>query len=255
MRIRTVKPEFWTNEKMSTLPDFTRLLALALLNYADDQGFFWANVLMIRGAVFPFDDDSSRIRRALAQLATQGYLRLGKTTDGREVGQIVKFTIHQKIDRPSKALIEPLAQFDDDSTMIRRALDDDSSLDRKGSEGIGSIAPTPLPHARPRDPLFDSLAQSCGSDPKQLTRRAATACAVALADIRRVCVDVTPNEIERRAANYRSHFDAVLTPSALCNQWAKCDKPASSNGTHKPHPLPGSLRNPAEIPDYTVLDK
>jgi hypothetical protein len=57
MRIRTVKPEFWTNEKMAALPDFTRLVALALLNYADDHGYFWANSLMMRGALFPFEDE------------------------------------------------------------------------------------------------------------------------------------------------------------------------------------------------------
>lgn len=137
MRIRTVKPAFWANEKMAALPDFARLLALGLLNYADDFGYFWANPLMIRGALFPFDEDSSKVRKALAQLAVEGYLRIGKTPDGREAGHIINFTKHQRVDRPAASEIQPLVSFDDDSANVLRLFDDESSLDRKGMEGIG----------------------------------------------------------------------------------------------------------------------
>ncbi len=137
MRIRTIKPEFWANEKMARMPDFTRLLAIGLLNYADDHGYFWANPLMIRGALFPFDEDSSKVRRGLAQLQSEGFIRLGKTADDREAGHIVKFAKHQRIDRARDSDIQHLVTFDEASTNDRRSLDDDSLLDRKGS-GIGT---------------------------------------------------------------------------------------------------------------------
>ncbi len=121
---------------MSVLPDFTRLLAIGLLNYADDHGFFWANPLMIRGSLFPFDEDSSKIRRSLAQLDAEGFIRLGKTSDGREVGEVVNFKKHQRVDRPYDSEIQSLAIFDERSTNVPRTLDDDSSLDRN-SKGIG----------------------------------------------------------------------------------------------------------------------
>lgn len=129
------------------MPDFTKLLAIGLLNYADDHGYFWANPLMIRGALFPFDEDSSKVRRALAQLVEEGYLRIGKAPDGREGGHIIKFSNHQRVDRPADSDIQPLLSFDDDSTMIRGLFDDQSSLDRKGREGIGkdiSVEASPL---------------------------------------------------------------------------------------------------------------
>jgi hypothetical protein len=39
-RIRTIKPEFWRSEDLCSLPEATHMLAAALLNYADDEGFF-----------------------------------------------------------------------------------------------------------------------------------------------------------------------------------------------------------------------
>lgn len=119
---------------MAVLPDFTRLMALALLNYADDHGYFWANPAMVRGALFPFDEDSSKVRRAFAQLAAEGYLVLGTTADGREAGFIVNFAKHQRVDRKQDSEIQPLMIH---STNDRRTIDDQSLLDRKGLEGIG----------------------------------------------------------------------------------------------------------------------
>src|ERR1035437_2299692 len=137
MRIRTVKPEFWANEKMAVMPDFTRLLAIGLLNYADDYGYFWANHLMIRGALFPFEEDSTRVRRSLAQLGSLGYLKLGKSADGREAGFIVKFSIHQRVDKARDSDIKPLVSFVDHSSNDLGLIDDESQLDRKGMERIG----------------------------------------------------------------------------------------------------------------------
>jgi hypothetical protein len=137
MRIRTVKPVFWANEKMSAMPDFTRLLALALLNYADDYGFFWANPLMIRGALFPFEEDSKKIRGSLPQLVAIGYIRIGKTPDGREAGEIINFLKHQRVDKPQDSEIQPLVSFEDHSPNIPGLFDDQSQLDRKGKEGKG----------------------------------------------------------------------------------------------------------------------
>jgi hypothetical protein len=137
MRIRTVKPAFWTDEKMAVQPEFTRLLALALLNYADDHGYFWANPVMIRGALFPFVEDSTIIRRSLAQLVKMGYIAIGKTPDGLEGGQIIKFAKHQRVDRPQASEIKPLMSFDDQSTNALGLIDDQSTLDRKGKDRKG----------------------------------------------------------------------------------------------------------------------
>lgn len=74
MRIRTIKPEFWTSEAMCSLSKETRLTAIALLNYADDDGYFWANPTLVKAALFPFDDESTTVRRSIddASIPDQG---------------------------------------------------------------------------------------------------------------------------------------------------------------------------------------
>ena len=52
-RIRTIKPEFWRHEDLSALPADTHMLAAALLNYADDEGYFNANPKLVEAECFP----------------------------------------------------------------------------------------------------------------------------------------------------------------------------------------------------------
>lgn len=128
---------------MGRLPDYARLLAIGLLNYSDDHGYFWANPLMVRGALFPFEEDSSKIRQALAHLAQIGYIRLGKVPDGRECGFVVKFDKYQRVDKAQQSVISPLAIFEDQSENDRGMIDDQSALEGKGKEGKGYIHTAP----------------------------------------------------------------------------------------------------------------
>jgi hypothetical protein len=108
MRIRTVKPEFWTNETMARRPEFTRLLALALINYADDEGYFLINKDVLRGSLFPFLEDSGSIPGALRELSGDGYLTIYADDKGRPIGHITKFSTHQKISKPTPSKIKGL---------------------------------------------------------------------------------------------------------------------------------------------------
>lgn len=107
------------------------------------------------------------------------------------------------------------------------------------------LDPKPIPKPRERNPLFDALARATGSDPGQLTKAAARSCAVALAEIRKACPGLTPDEIQRRAANYRAHFrGAALTPPALAKHWPLCDnQPKPSHEDAKPSPRAFSQTN------------
>ncbi len=90
---------------------------------------------------------------------------------------------------------------------------------------------------RERDELFDALAVACGCDPRQMTKPDLTACGVAKAHIKTVCPDLTIAELNRRAANYVSHYQsAALTPLALCRHWATCDKPKATHANHSNNP-------------------
>jgi hypothetical protein len=99
-RIRTIKPEFWQHEELSALPEATHMLAAALLNYADDEGYFNANPKLVQSACLPLREPSVSVHDSLIALSNQGYLVLGRGDDGRTYGHIVHFLDHQRINRP-----------------------------------------------------------------------------------------------------------------------------------------------------------
>lgn len=143
MRIRTVKPEFWQDERLAALPAFARLLAIALLNAADDDGRFRADTRLLAGALFPFEERAvEQIASGLAALSGIGYVVLYEA-DGRECGWIPGFKRHQRVCRPTPSTIPP---FNEASTSARGMLNEGSLRERKGREGNGMEGNgTPLP--------------------------------------------------------------------------------------------------------------
>lgn len=105
-RIRTVKPEFWRHPILARLDDGTRMLAIALLNLADDEGYFYADPSLIRSEVWPFDDDSTKARRCLERLSEIGWITLVEHVSIGMIGFVVNFTKHQRVDRPSPSKIK-----------------------------------------------------------------------------------------------------------------------------------------------------
>lgn len=134
-RIRTVKPTFWTHPVMGRLPDLEKWLAVALLNLADDEGYFLADASIVRGAVAPFEEDSSRIRVALERLVQVGWIATQSHDELGPIGFVVKLTKHQKIDKPTPSKLKRYWQFDESSASPRQPLGEPSPTDWKGSEG------------------------------------------------------------------------------------------------------------------------
>ena len=128
-RIRTIKPEFWRHEDLSDLAPETHMLAAALLNHADDEGYFNANPRLVQSQCVPLRDDSTSIRRSLDDLSSVGFIRLFEGVDGKQYGHIVKFLDHQRIDRPKGSKIKDL----EDSTKDRRGIDEESTPEGKGT--------------------------------------------------------------------------------------------------------------------------
>lgn len=101
MRIRTIKPEFWQSESMASASRDARLVAIALLNYADDTGVFLASERVFKGAMFPFDDDLD-VLGAFQELYKNGFIAFAEHS-GKVLGKILNFKIHQRIDKPQKS--------------------------------------------------------------------------------------------------------------------------------------------------------
>lgn len=97
-RIRTVKPEFWGDEKLGPLEPIDRLVFLGLISLADDAGRLMDNVKVVDAFVFPYTDDTSA--PSLEKLAQLGRIERGHTNSGQAIIQLVNWS-HQKIDKPN----------------------------------------------------------------------------------------------------------------------------------------------------------
>jgi hypothetical protein len=106
MRIRTVKPEFWSDEEISSVHPETALLAIGLLNHSDDEGYFKANNKLVSAAIFPLRECSMSVHDMLHELSRIGYIELSNGTDGHLYGRVVHFLKHQSISRPHRSRIK-----------------------------------------------------------------------------------------------------------------------------------------------------
>ncbi len=51
-----IKPEFWEDTTISDMPPFSRLLYIALWNFADDEGYLKHDIRWLKVKCFPYDD-------------------------------------------------------------------------------------------------------------------------------------------------------------------------------------------------------
>jgi len=73
---------------------------------------------------------------------------------------------------------------------------------------------------RPRNALVDAIVSATGSDPLAATGPALKLAGIAVAEIKAVYPDLTPQIIDRAAKAYaQQHRDWPLTPKALANHW------------------------------------
>lgn len=139
MRIRTLKPDFWQNAGMAGIGPMGRLLAIALLNWADDEGYFLADARLIRGALFPFEDDFGWIEQALSDLSEIGYVHLAEQSRNR-VGKVVNFRKHQRISKPQPSKLAEAQGFQrcaEDSATIPQPLQEPSET-TTGTVAVGN---------------------------------------------------------------------------------------------------------------------
>lgn len=124
-RIRSIKPEFWADEKLSPCDPITRLVFLGLISMADDAGRLVDSVKQIDAMLFPFTDDSSR--ESLATLSRMGRVIRGVTASGQRVLQLAHWH-HQRVDHPNlaAALPEIVQQLSDNSREPREEFPTDS---------------------------------------------------------------------------------------------------------------------------------
>lgn len=127
-RIRTIKPEFWTDGDLLTISRDARLFYIGLWNFSDDNGVMEYSPMAIKAKVFPADD--IRIEPLAQELAKIGKVVLYNVND-RKYLYCKNLTAHQVIDRPRKSNL-PLPRQDQEIST-----DFSPGMEGKGKEGNG----------------------------------------------------------------------------------------------------------------------
>jgi hypothetical protein len=164
MRIRSIRPEFWSSEDIAALDIPTRLLFIGLWSYVDDNGVGRDVEKLIRSELFPLDDDPretlATVSRGLQHLADGGQITR-YMVDGKPFLHVTAWDTHQKVDRPGKSRY-PLPTRGD--VKIRETPDEPSRIPRetpatgegeKGRRGEGEKKEKTSSNAAAFDAEFD----------------------------------------------------------------------------------------------------
>ncbi len=150
-RIRTIKPEYWCDEKLSALGPIDRLVFLGLISLADDYGRVHDNEKVIDAFIFPSTSDS--VRESLAKLSGMVRIRRGKASSGMPIIEIVNWSKHQRVDKPQPRMALPpiaaIANENVDATPIRESIANDSGMVRD----FGAPRPTTTDQLTPTNEL------------------------------------------------------------------------------------------------------
>lgn len=129
-RIRCIKPEFWSDEKLAECSFAARLLFIGTWNFADDEGRMEYSPKRLKMQVFP--GDNIDVAPLVEELKSHGLVIVYRI-ESRDFLCIPKFKKHQRIDKPTASKIPAPDQ--DYSLTISRAFQESSANDR------GTLAP------------------------------------------------------------------------------------------------------------------
>lgn len=156
-RIRTIKPEFFFHEGLADLPFEARLAFIGLWTVADRDGRFVWRPKTLKAQVFPHDSNVD-FEKILKLLVEGGFVEKYEV-DHVWYGCVIKFTLHQKIDKtneresqlppsPNQQKLEGVQTQKLDESKTSASLEEDESKtnssrgqvqgkERKGKEGKG----------------------------------------------------------------------------------------------------------------------
>lgn len=134
-RIRSIKPEFWTDSNIVRLGPYARLLYIGMWNHACDRGHVEDDSFSLKLRVLPADNvDADEL---IEELIAAGRIKRVQNRDGSPYLHIIKMTDHQKVD----------ARWNPRCPMCESVVDESASVpprnSRESQGGTGSHAETP----------------------------------------------------------------------------------------------------------------
>jgi hypothetical protein len=175
-RIRTVKPEFWTDRRVGECSANARLLFIATWNFADDHGGLDRSAKQLKAQAFPYDHlDCEPLVQELLGVG----LLIEYEVRGEKYLHIKHFRKHQRIDKPQNARIPvyehsenvPRTLPESSKTIQRSKGLEGNGMDRKGEEREAraprSARATRLPDDFRLTPERRAIAETEKADPER----------------------------------------------------------------------------------------
>jgi hypothetical protein len=140
-RIRSIKPEFWSDDRVTSVSIGARLTFIGIWNFCDDRGVHPGGGRRVKAEVFPLDDGVSakQVEDWIEELLSIGLL--GSFNHDGQRWLYVPGWHHQVINRPSRSnRPEPprsTPRKSEHSVSPHGVLSEDSSMEWRGGEGKG----------------------------------------------------------------------------------------------------------------------
>jgi hypothetical protein len=131
-RLRTIKPEFWSDAAIGEVSVTARLLFIGTWNFADDHGGLDRSPKQLKAQVFPYD--SIDCEPLIQELIGAGLLAEYEA-GGKKYLHIKGFDKHQKVERKSL----PRVPVYEDTLKTQRTLTESSPSPRGSSLGSCSL--------------------------------------------------------------------------------------------------------------------
>lgn len=108
-RIRTIKPEFWEDEKIGILSHGARLLFIGCLNLSDDEGLLRWNEMYLGSSIFTYDSiKAETVQKWMNELTDNELVYVYQSgVLKQKIGYIINFHKHQRIDKPQPSRFTP----------------------------------------------------------------------------------------------------------------------------------------------------
>ncbi len=143
-RIRTVKPEFFGDQKLSAVSRDARLTFIGILVQSDDYGVVKGHPSWLKNNIFPYDDIRlADFQKWLKELESSWCI-IPFNRNGEDYYFIRKFEEHQKVDKPSQwknpdppeNILECLPEYSPTTTRIVVPVNSKGNSKGKGKEDI-----------------------------------------------------------------------------------------------------------------------
>jgi len=104
-----IDPEFWSDEKIGTLPVACRIMFIGMWNFADDEGIIRFTSAFLKAMIFSYDNISMKKIKSYMEILENNEFVISYTGGiaRQKYAYIINFRRYQRIDKPQPSKLPP----------------------------------------------------------------------------------------------------------------------------------------------------